>query len=139
MDAPSQNVAAFLETLLDAKQRLHEIRMQYHQRCGRTAPEILSLGRPKRESHGGVLGIDLPVTGGDGRRYELAIEIVWKPEGWIIRTEAWVDAEAGGQERFRALPERTASDIHACMEHIRAAVGDLASFADLVPSRADHS
>jgi hypothetical protein len=136
MDAPSQSVAAFLETLQDAKQRLHEIRMQYHRRCGRSGPEIWSVGGRARDAHGGLLGVDLPVVGRDDRRYELAVEIAWNTERWTIRTEAWVDAEAGGQERLRALPERTASDIHTCMAQIRAAVDDLASFADLVPGEA---
>jgi hypothetical protein len=136
MDVPSQNVMAFLEALQDAKQRLHEIRMQYHRRCGRSGVEIWSVGGEPRDSQGGILGVDLPVMGSDDRRYELAVEIAWNTERWTIRTEAWVDAAAGGQECLRALPERTASDIHTCVDQIRAAVDDLASFADLVPGQA---
>ena len=76
----------------------------------------------------------LIVKGSDGRDYDLSVEVLWNPERWTIKTEARVDVETG-QGVLRQLPERTASDLSTCMEQIRAAVGDLASFEDLVPGK----
>ena len=76
----------------------------------------------------------LIVKGSDGRDYDLSVEVLWNLERWTIKTEARVDVETG-QDVLRQLPDRTASDLSTCMEQIRAAVGDLASFEDLVPGR----
>jgi len=78
------------------------------------------------------LVLALVVKGSDGREYDLGVDVLWNLERWTIKTEVWVDVERG-QELLRELPERTASDLGTCIEHIRAAVGDLASFKDLVP------
>lgn len=141
MDAPGQHVAAFLEALQDAMRRLGQIHGHFVGRgiaprrpflvlSGR--PFSIGRGEPVRRFQGSVaLGIHL--EGADGREYELAVDVLWDAEGWTITTEAWVEAESGGQDLLRALPERTAADLGGAIQHLEAAVGDLVAFEDLVP------
>ncbi|MFL5541267.1 MAG: hypothetical protein ACJ8J0_19930 [Longimicrobiaceae bacterium] len=58
---------------------------------------------------------------------------VWDAERWTITTEAWVEAETGGQDLLRALPERAAVDLGTAIRQLEAAVGDLVAFEDLIP------
>jgi hypothetical protein len=147
MDAPMQNVAAFLETLQAARLRLYQVGEQYRRRGVRPTPPIVLFdlqrffeGTPLIHDEGpfrGALCLGFVVVAGDGKRYdkqyEMSVDILWSPALWVIRTHAWTDAEGDGQELLRALPERTATDLGTCLAHIRAAVEDLAGFADLVP------
>jgi hypothetical protein len=147
MDPPLQNVAAFLETLQDARLRLDELGEQYRRRGATPTPPftffdierifngkpLIADGSPFR----GALCLGLVVKGRDGkwpdRQWELSVDVLWSPALWVIRTQAWADAEGDGQELVQALPERTATDLGTCLEYIRAAVDDLAGFAELVP------
>jgi hypothetical protein len=133
MDAPSQSVTDFLESLQDAMRQLREIRSQYIQRGTQPGPPVMHLHGRERRSHGG-LHLALLVKGSDGRDYDLGVEVLWNSERWTIKTGAWVDADAG-QDFLRELPERTASDLSTCMEQLQAAVRDLESFEDLVPGK----
>ncbi len=141
MDNPSRSVAAFLESLQDAMQRLAQIHGHYVRRGTQPAKPFLVLsGRPFRVHEGaivqrfhGSVALGLHVTGTDGREYELAVDILWDDERWTLQTEAWIDADAAGQEILRQLPQRTASDLDGCMRQLGEAVGDLLRFDDLVP------
>jgi hypothetical protein len=87
------------------------------------------------EFHGEGFFLALLIKATDAREYELSVDVLWHPEeGWTISTSAFVEAETG-QEVLRELPKRTAADFGACMEQLRAAVGDLIGFQDLVPAK----
>src|SRR5882762_5955301 len=133
MDIPSQSVTAFLESLQDARRQLGGIWSKYVRRGTRPGAPVFHLHGSERRSQGGF-SFALIVKGSDGRDYDLSVEVLWNPERWTIKTEARVDVERG-QDVLRQLPDRTACDLSTCMEQIRAAVGDLASFEDLVPGR----
>jgi hypothetical protein len=128
MDIAGQSVTAFLESLQDVMQQLGEIWSQYVRHGTQPGRPVLNLAGPGHRA----LVLALIVKGSDGRECDLGVEVLWNPERWTIKTEAWVEVESG-QELLRELPERTTSDLDTCIEHIRAAVGDLASFKDLVP------
>jgi len=133
VDIPSQSVTAFLESLQDARRQLGQIWSKYVRRGTRPGAPVFHLHGSERRSQGGF-SFALIVKGSDGRDYDLSVEVLWNPERWTIKTEARVDVETG-QDVLRQLPDRTASDLSTCMEQIRAAVGDLASFEDLVPGK----
>jgi hypothetical protein len=150
MDTPSHYVATFLETLQDAMQQLTQLQHHYFDRGTRPDRPFLFLsGRPFSVYEGesvqqvqGSLALGLHIRGGDGREYELAVDVLWDAECWTITTEAWVEADTssdtsaktGGQELLRQLPKRRAVDLEICTKQVRAAVEDLAEFDDLVPS-----
>jgi len=145
MDAPSQHVAVFLEALQDAMQRLRQVHGHYVRRGTAPARPFLNLsGRPFsihereaiRQFHGSIV-LGLHIKGSDGREYELAVDVLWDAERWTITTEAWVEADAGGQDILRQLPERTTADLTGCVAQLATAVDDLVRFEDLVPSRSD--
>jgi hypothetical protein len=128
MDIASQNVVAFLRSLRGARQELGRVGGHYLQRG--TQPS-----RPSLEFHGEGFFLALLIKATDAREYELSVDVLWHPEeGWTISTSAFVEAETG-QEVLRELPKRTAADLGACMEQLRAAVGDLIGFQDLVPAK----
>jgi hypothetical protein len=136
MDAPSHSVIAFLETLQDASQRLYQVRQQFLRHGAQPRAGGMHLSSRERECPSrGFLCFAILVKGSDGNDYDLGVHVLWSPERWVITTEAWMDVETG-QKFLRACPERTASDIDTCKEHIVAAVGDLASFVDVVPGKA---
>lgn len=141
MDGPSQNVVSFLGTLQDAMGRLGNVWGHYLRRGARPARPFLTLsGSPFTIHEDGIIRqfagcvvLGIPVTGSDSREYELTVEILWHDRCWTITTEAWVEADEGGQHLLRQLTERSATDLHTCSAHIIAAVDDLMSFEDLVP------
>jgi hypothetical protein len=143
MDGPGRDVAAFLETLQVAMDRLGTIRNLYSRRGTRPGRPSLTLSERPFSVHeagsvrqfDGCVTVWLPITGSDAREYELGVNIRWDERCWTITTEAWVDAEEGGQHLLRELPERPAVDLATCLEQIGAAVEDLASFEDLVPGK----
>ena len=145
MDADSRAVFAFLESLQDAMYRLGEIQGHYALRGTRPERPFLVLsGRPfsihekesARQFHGSVaLGILLRAA--DGREYQLGVDVLWDSERWTITTEAWVEADDGGQHLLRELPARSPADLNACRQQLKEAVEDLLRFEDLVPGGAD--
>ncbi len=141
MDAPGQHVAAFLEALQDAMQRLGQVHGHYLRRGNAPARPFLNLsGRPfsihagesVRQFHGSIV-LGLHIKGTDGRQYELAVDVLWDADRWTITTEAWVEADAGGQDVLRQLAERSAADLDGCVAQLATAVGDWVGFEDLVP------
>ena len=90
-------------------------------------------GESTREFHGSV-GLGLLVEGADGREYQLSVDVLWNADCWALTTEAWVEVESGGQTMLRELPERTATNLSACLQLLAAAVKDLVAFEDLVPT-----
>jgi hypothetical protein len=143
MDDASRSVVVFLESLQDAMQRLRDVRGHYLQRGTQPSRPFLVLsGRPFRIHEGdavqqfhGSVALGLPVKGSDGREYELTVDVLWDAERWTITTGAWVEAEAGGQDILRQLPERVLVNLSACTEQLGAAVGDLVRFEDLIPGK----
>jgi hypothetical protein len=79
------------------------------------------------------LTLALPVSGSDGVEYELSVDVTWGSECWTITSGLYRDSDRGGQETLRQLPERSASDLESCLEHVHAAVSDLARYDDLIP------
>jgi hypothetical protein len=143
VDDPGRHAAALLEALQDAMQRLGQVHAHYVRLGTAPARPFLTLsGRPfsvhedgsARRFHGSI-ALGLHVTGADGREYELAVDVLWDAERWTITTEAWVEADAGGQDLLRRLPERSATELRVCIEQLAAAVGDLEGFDDLVPRK----
>jgi|SRR5215471_2109720 len=129
MDTRSRNVVVFLDALGREMRRLaQEVKSHYaYRRSGRTPRmPVLALA-----SRGLVLA--LPVKGADGAEYELAVDVTWDSEHWRITTGIYRDADRGGQETLRMLPDRSASDLEACLEHVHAAISDLTKFVDLIP------
>ena len=144
MDTPSHSVAVFLESLQDAMKQLGDVWGHYLRRGTQPNRPFLSLsGRPYsihegkmvRQFHGSV-ALGLQVKGSDDREYELIVDVLWDAECWTVTTEAWVEADEGGQAILRQMPECTATNLSACVEHIRTAISDLVGFEDLVPSGA---
>jgi hypothetical protein len=141
MDGASQDVAAFLGTLQDAMQRLGALWGHYLRRGTRPGRPILTLsGRPftaheagNARQFAGCVTLALPVTGSDSKEYELTVDILWDERCWTISTEAWVEADDGGQRLLRQLTERSATDLGTCLVQVIAAIEDLVSFEDLVP------
>jgi hypothetical protein len=145
MDDPSRSVAIFLESLQDAMRQLGDVWGHYLRRGIQPNRPFLVLSGPPfrihegdavRQFHGSI-ALGLQVKGADGREYELTVDVLWDAERWTITTEAWVEADPGGQDILRALPERTAANLDSCIDQLRAAVGDLSSFDNVVPGRGD--
>ncbi len=84
----------------------------------------------------GCLVLGLIAHGTDGREYELGVEVMWDADCWTVTTEAWVEADDGGQQVIRELPERVSPDFQSCQRHLAEAIRDLLRFQDLVPGGA---
>ncbi len=143
MDEPSQSVVQFLGVLQGAMQQLAGIWGHYQRRGAEPGRPALELsGRPftieqgtSARSFHGCIALRLPIRGAGACDYELSVNILWDDAAWTITTEAWRDLASGEQDLLRELPERSAADLEACLEHVRLAVADLAGFEDLVPGR----
>jgi hypothetical protein len=132
MDVSSQNTVAFLTALQDAMRQLRTIRAP-SVRHGIVGGPFFNLhGREPSSSTGG-LSLGLGIKGGDGRTYDLEVELLWNAERWTINSGIYVDADAGGQNTVRELPQRTTSDLNGCIEHLRGAIDDLIGLQDLAP------
>ncbi len=141
MDEASRTATEFLESLQDAVDQLGEVGNHYTRRgtWARRSQLVLS-GRPLHV-HGGSavrrfdvsVSLGLLVRGADQREYELGVEVMWDSEQWTLATDAWVESDRN-QDLLREMPERVASDLHACKEHLKEAIADLLRFDDLVPA-----
>jgi hypothetical protein len=137
MDTPSQNVTAFLEVLQDALRQLGQVWAHYRQLGTQPNRPVLNLGRRENNTARSVrssVELALPIRGTDGRSYDLSVELLWNSERWSITTSAWVDTDKG-QDLVRELASCTATDLRTCMEQLRAAVGDLTKFEDLLAGK----
>jgi hypothetical protein len=142
LDSGSQSVARFLESLQDAMQILGEVRNHYRRRGAHPERPYLVLSRrPFRVHEGGSVrefngsvALGLIVKGTDDKEYDLSVDVLWDADRWTIQTQAWVESETN-QRILRELPVRNAVDLVTCTTEISGAVGDLTSFADLVPGR----
>src|SRR5258708_38585178 len=123
MDIPSQSVTAFLESLQDARRQLGGIWSKYVRRGTRPGAPVFHLHGSERRSQGGF-SFALIVKGSDGRVYDLSVEVLWNLERWSIKTEARVDVDAG-LDVLRHPPDRTATGLSPCTEHIQAVVRSL--------------
>jgi hypothetical protein len=141
MDAPSQNVSEFLAALQTAMKRLGSLWNHYTKLGTRPQRPYLSLsaspfrvhdGESTREFSGSV-ALGLLITGADGREYQFGVDVLWDAREWTLQTEAWVEAEEGGQTLLRSLPEGRATDLSSCLTQLHAAVDSLTSFDDLLP------
>jgi hypothetical protein len=129
MDTQSRNVIGFLEALGSEMGRFTgEVKSQYADRQGGRMARMPVLGVTS-----GSLTLALPVRGSDGVEYELGVDVTWDSERWTIASGLYRDSDKGGQETLRQLPERSASDLESCLEHVHAAVSDLARYDDLIP------
>lgn len=143
MDRSSQDVASFLGALQDVMHRLGRIHGDYVRRGTFPRRPFLTLsGRPftvleegSSRKFAGCVAMGLSVAGSDAKEYELVVDIMWNEQCWTISTEAWVEADEGGQFLLRQIPERTAVDLGACLKEITAAIEDLVGFVDLVPGK----
>ena len=87
--------------------QLSDIRSLYNSRGAAPGKPHLS-ARPFRVTDDGVttsfrgaMAVGLIVTGHDGREYNMLVQLLWDDEGWAIDTQAWVEADDGGQELLR--------------------------------------
>ena len=129
MDTQSRNVVVFLEALVREMRRLaQEVKMHYAHGLGGRMPRMPVLALAGRS-----LVLALPVKGADFAEYELAVDVTWDSEQWTITTGIYRDSDRGGQETLRMLPERSASDLETCLEHVHAAISDLTKFSHLIP------
>ena len=129
MDRQSVHVVTFLDALEREMARLgSDVKRHYAYRRGGRIP-----GMPVLTLTGGGFALALPIKGADGVHYELAVDVAWDAERWTISTGLYVDADRGGQRTVQQLPERSASDLAGCLEHLHAAVGDLARVGELIP------
>jgi hypothetical protein len=144
MDANSQHVITFLQSLQAAMLRLGEIQGHYIRHGAEPErPSLLLSGSPfgihtgeTVQLFGGCITLGLMVCGRDGRMYELFVEVLWDAGQWTILTEARVDNdEDDGSTLLRALPDRVAGDLDGCVSQLGEAVEDLAGFVDLVPGK----
>ena len=139
-DTPSTSAMAFLEAIQDAQSVLTKVWGQYSAQGASSIQRVLTLsGRPFAVTTGstsqefrGSLVLGLIVEGRDGRKYDLGVDLMWDGQSWTIDTEAWVSDEIRNQVLLRELPRRRTTDLAACLSALRGAVGDLASFQDLV-------
>jgi len=143
MDDSSRHTTAFLESLQHAVRQLGDVRNHYQRLAtGPDRPYLVLSSYPFRvhekstvREFNGSVAIGLHVRGADSKEYELGIDILWDSERWTLITEAWVEADEGGQNLLRKLPERTASDSEGCRRELTSAVADLFKFDDLVPRK----
>ncbi|MDY7232651.1 hypothetical protein [Hyalangium rubrum] len=140
MDGPSQSVATFLTALQDARTQLTTHRNAFARHGLRVETYFVLGGRPftvleneTQRVFSGTISLGLLVTGANRREYQLGVDLMWDEQQWTLQTEAWVEAETEGMNFLRGLPERTADTLPQCLEHLRAAIEDLSTFADLVP------
>jgi hypothetical protein len=142
MDGPSLHIVEFLGALQEARMRLSPFWNQLMSRG--VVPAEGSLFGLSASPYGvhdgassrvflGCIFVGLAVRGTNGQRYELVVELLWDAQGWTLTTEAWGEGDDGYNTLLRALPERTAGELPSCLEQLRSAVDDLATFNDLIP------
>jgi len=137
---PTDSVMVFLEGLQEAQAVLTKVHGQFSADGAGSIKRVFNLsGRPYsltsagvREQYRGSLAMGLIVVGRDGREYDLGADLMWDGDDWTISTEAWVSDDVKNQVLVKALPRRKAKHLAACIAALQDAVGDLASFRDVV-------
>jgi len=72
-----------------------------------------------------VAFFDLDVKARNNEESSLSIYLLWDDPVWIIRTEIWVEADAGGMTQLRPFPERQAQTFGECVTQLDASIDDL--------------
>jgi len=133
MDAASRNVAAFLESLQDARRRLADVWNRAPWRGGEPCESFLLLGNAFMVDHGesvrqyhGEVTLGLRAKDAEDREFTCTVNVLWGAEGWTITSQAWQ-----GDRLLGELPERRASALDQCLEQLRAAVEGVRSFDPL--------
>jgi hypothetical protein len=139
MDDRSHTVAEFLTALQKGMERLEDVWSHYAALGARPhKPYLILSGRPFRLHEGdetrefdGSVALGLLITAPDDRVLELGVDVLWRDDGWTLLTEAW-EEDVKEQRLRRALPERHAGTLRACIEHLAEALADLERFDELL-------
>jgi hypothetical protein len=130
----SGGAADFVETIHQAIEQLHEIRKHYRSRGTDPAEPHFAMTSGPFRIFNGCIFLGLAIQGADKQWYQLCVRINWSNDCWTISTVGsqlssgeWID--------FRELPDRVATDLPSCRDHIKAAITDLATFRSSIPDR----
>lgn len=147
MDNESQTVIGFLSEIYKQQSIVQALYMPLVQRGCQLNYSFVTVSEypltingiawnPKQK---GDITLGMPVTGTDGRAYELSVTAFWNETQWVIRTQLSVEDEEAednsGSTEVSVLPKRVAFSLSECLEAIRLAVADLAPLSDRIPGK----
>jgi hypothetical protein len=72
-----------------------------------------------------VAFFNLDVKARNGEESTLSSYLLWDDPFWVIRTEIWVESEAGGMNQLQHFPERQAKTFEECVTQLNASIDDL--------------
>jgi hypothetical protein len=128
MDAPSKHAIEFMETLISGNESLIEFAQRLRLRNGvKSVTHNIDLRRYRNGSAiEGYVDAELVTD----RSIAWWFEIHWD-ENWVIESRIVVNHEQG-QDILREFPDRSASTLQLCMEHLPIVIADLVHDANLI-------
>lgn len=134
MDEASQNVVAFLNCVLDVRDKCSGVWNHYTRRGLKVSnyPTFGPIWYP------GGFSFGIMVTGADGRNYELSSTLRWAEGAWVVQADVSLEQETERGDwvypTLREMPERRTSDWPTALGFWRTAVVGLTQFDDLIPT-----